>query len=78
MKDKMVYKGDNVVGALINVLIFVGNFSVVTDFVVLEDMNAYRDDGMGDVSVGKPFLREVKIKARWFEGTITLYKGDES
>ncbi|GJS02339.1 putative reverse transcriptase domain-containing protein [Tanacetum coccineum] len=76
--NKMVYKGDNVVGALMNVPIFVGNFSVVTDFAVLEDMNAYRDDGMGDVSVGKPFLREVKIKARWFEGTITLYKGDES
>ncbi|GKB93119.1 putative reverse transcriptase domain-containing protein, partial [Tanacetum coccineum] len=28
MKDKMVYKGDNVVGALMNVPIFVGTFSV--------------------------------------------------
>ncbi|GJZ82780.1 homeodomain-like protein [Tanacetum coccineum] len=41
MKDKMVYKGDNVVGALMNVPIFVGTFSIVTDFAVLEDMNAY-------------------------------------
>ncbi|GJR33817.1 hypothetical protein Tco_1209501 [Tanacetum coccineum] len=49
MKDKMVYKGDNVVGALMNVPIFVGTFSVVTDFAVLEDMDAYRDEGMGDV-----------------------------
>ncbi|GKA35570.1 retrovirus-related pol polyprotein from transposon TNT 1-94 [Tanacetum coccineum] len=48
MKDKMVYKGDNVVGALMNVPIFVGTFSVVTDFAVLEDMDAYRDNGMGD------------------------------
>ncbi|GJY86145.1 hypothetical protein Tco_0500171 [Tanacetum coccineum] len=30
IKDKMVYKGTNVVGALINVPIFVGTFSVVT------------------------------------------------
>nr|GEV46214.1 ribonuclease H-like domain-containing protein [Tanacetum cinerariifolium] len=45
------------------------------NFVVLEDMNAYHDEGMGDVIVGEPFLREVRIKARWFEGTITLYKG---
>ncbi|GJW30523.1 putative reverse transcriptase domain-containing protein [Tanacetum coccineum] len=52
MKDKMVYKGDNVVGALMNVPIFVGTFSVVTDFAVLEDMDAYRDEGMGDVIVG--------------------------
>ncbi|GJW76880.1 putative reverse transcriptase domain-containing protein [Tanacetum coccineum] len=47
MKDKMVYKGDNVVGALMNVPIFVGTFSVMTDFAVLEDMDAYRDEGIG-------------------------------
>ncbi|GKB83785.1 hypothetical protein Tco_0950680 [Tanacetum coccineum] len=77
MKDKMVYKGDNVIGALMNVPIFVGNFSVVTDFAVLEDMDAYRDEGMGNVIVGEPFLREVGIKARRFEGIITLYNGDD-
>ncbi|GJU83915.1 hypothetical protein Tco_1291461 [Tanacetum coccineum] len=73
---KMVYKGDNVVGALMNVPIFVGTFSVETDFAVLEDMDAYRDDGMGDVIVVKPFLSEVGIKARRFDGTITIYNGD--
>ncbi|GKE91638.1 hypothetical protein Tco_1572733 [Tanacetum coccineum] len=77
MKDKMVYKEDNVVGALMNVPIFVGTFSVVTDFTVLEDMDAYRDEGMGDVSVGEPFLRDVEIKARWFDGTITIYNGND-
>ncbi|GJZ21094.1 putative reverse transcriptase domain-containing protein [Tanacetum coccineum] len=76
-KDKMVYKGDNVVGALMNVLIFVGTFSVVTNFSVLEDMDAYRDEGMSDVIVGEPFLREVGIKARWFDGMITIYNGDD-
>ncbi|GJZ29533.1 hypothetical protein Tco_0574180 [Tanacetum coccineum] len=35
---------------LMNVPIFVGTFSVVSDFAVLEDMDVYRDDGMGDVS----------------------------
>ncbi|GJR92979.1 hypothetical protein Tco_0265153 [Tanacetum coccineum] len=64
MKDKMVYKGDNVVGALMNVPIFVGTCSFVTDFAVLEDMDAYRDEGMGDVIIGKLFLRDVGIKAR--------------
>ncbi|GJR31473.1 hypothetical protein Tco_1107705 [Tanacetum coccineum] len=78
MKDKMVYKGNNVIGALMNVPIFVETFFVVTDFVVLEDMDAYRDEGMGEVIFGKPFLREVGIKARWFEGMITVYNGNES
>ncbi|GJT97018.1 homeodomain-like protein [Tanacetum coccineum] len=77
MKDKMVYKGDNVVGALMNVPIFVRTFFVVTDFAVLEDMDAYRDEGMGDVIVGEPFLREVGIKARWFDGMITIYNGND-
>ncbi|GKB76253.1 putative reverse transcriptase domain-containing protein [Tanacetum coccineum] len=77
MKNKMVYKGNNVVGALMNVPIFVETFSVMTDFAVLENMDAYRDEGMGDVIFGEPFLREVDIKAKRFEGMITLYKGDD-
>ncbi|GJV37888.1 putative reverse transcriptase domain-containing protein [Tanacetum coccineum] len=44
MKDKMVYKGNNVIRALMNVAIFVGTFSVVTDFAVLENMDDYRDE----------------------------------
>ncbi|GJS67857.1 reverse transcriptase domain-containing protein [Tanacetum coccineum] len=77
VKDKMVYKGNNVVGTLLNVPIFVGNFSVVTDFTVLKNMDAYRDEGMCDVIFGELFLREVRIKARRFDGTITLYKDND-
>ncbi|GJT77068.1 hypothetical protein Tco_1043793 [Tanacetum coccineum] len=77
MKDKMVYKRDSVVGALMDVPIFVGTFSGVIDFAVLEDMDAYRDEGMGDVIVGEPFLREVGIKARRFDGMITIYNDND-
>ncbi|GKD78086.1 homeodomain-like protein [Tanacetum coccineum] len=73
----MVYKGDNVVGALMNVPIFVGTFFVMADFTVLEDMDAYCDEGMDDIIVGEPFLREVGIKIKHFEGIITLYNGDD-
>ncbi|GJS14594.1 hypothetical protein Tco_0409066 [Tanacetum coccineum] len=78
MKDKMVYKGNNVVGVLMNVPIFVGTFYVVTDLTVLENMDAYRDEGMGDVIFCEPLLREVGIKARRFEGMITIYNGNKS
>ncbi|GKA27526.1 hypothetical protein Tco_0713694 [Tanacetum coccineum] len=60
-----------------DVPIFVGIFSVVTDFAVLENMEAYRDEGIGDVIVGEPFLREVRIKAKRFERIITLYNNDD-
>ncbi|GKA62880.1 hypothetical protein Tco_0762399 [Tanacetum coccineum] len=46
-------------------------------FAVLEDMDAYRDEGMGDVIFGEPFLREVGINAKRFEGMITIYNGNE-
>ncbi|GJX10928.1 hypothetical protein Tco_0200787 [Tanacetum coccineum] len=45
--------------------------------IVLEDMDAYRDEGIGDVIFGKPFLREVRINARRFKGTITIYNGND-
>nr|GEW31494.1 hypothetical protein [Tanacetum cinerariifolium] len=45
------------------------------DFAVLEDMDAYRDKGMRDVIFGELFLREVGIKARRFDGMITIYNG---
>ncbi|GKA88202.1 homeodomain-like protein [Tanacetum coccineum] len=77
MKEKMVYKGNNVIGALMNVPIFVGTFSVVTYFAVLENMDAYRDEEMGNVIFGEPFLREVEIKTRRFEGMITIYNGND-
>ncbi|GJS58761.1 hypothetical protein Tco_0653545 [Tanacetum coccineum] len=49
----------------------------IDDYPFLEDMDAYRDEGMGDIIVGEPFLREVRIKAKHFEGIITLYNGDD-
>ncbi|GJS26851.1 hypothetical protein Tco_0487471 [Tanacetum coccineum] len=79
MKDKMVYKGDNVVGALMNVPIFVGTFSVVTDFAFLKDMVLHRDEGRrGDVDCcANVFKMDVRIKARRFDGMITIYNGDD-
>ncbi|GJY82917.1 hypothetical protein Tco_0496293 [Tanacetum coccineum] len=32
--------------------------------IVIENMDAYRDEGMGDVIVGKPFCREICVKTR--------------
>ncbi|GKE50387.1 hypothetical protein Tco_1481645 [Tanacetum coccineum] len=53
-------------------------FSCMIDFAVLEDMDAYRDEGMGDVIFGEPFLREVGINAKQFEGMITIHDSNES
>ncbi|GJR00934.1 putative reverse transcriptase domain-containing protein [Tanacetum coccineum] len=45
--------------------------------IVLEDMDTYRDEGMGDVIFGEPFLREVGINAKQLEGMITIHNDNE-
>nr|GEV21321.1 hypothetical protein [Tanacetum cinerariifolium] len=45
--------------------------------IVLEDMDAYHDEGMGNVIFGRLFLREVGINAKRFEGMITIHNGNE-
>ncbi|GJX92910.1 pyruvate dehydrogenase (acetyl-transferring) kinase, mitochondrial [Tanacetum coccineum] len=51
--------------------------SKVFGYPILEDMDAYRDEGMGDIIFGEPFLREVGINAKRFEGMITIHNGNE-
>ncbi|GKE92040.1 hypothetical protein Tco_1573135 [Tanacetum coccineum] len=40
-------------------------------------MDDYRDERMGDVIFREPFLREIGINAKRFEGMITIYNGDD-
>ncbi|GKE21644.1 homeodomain-like protein [Tanacetum coccineum] len=78
MKGKIKYKGKNVVGTFINVPIFVGNFFIVTDFIVMENMDAYQDKNMGDVIFRKPFCRDASVEARRFDGFMTIHNGNDN
>ncbi|GJR36202.1 retrovirus-related pol polyprotein from transposon TNT 1-94 [Tanacetum coccineum] len=78
IKDKVEYKGKNVVGAFMNVPIFVGNFSVVTHFAVVEDMDGYRDQDMGDVIFGEPFCKASCVEVKRFNGLITIHNGNDN
>ncbi|GJZ84226.1 homeodomain-like protein [Tanacetum coccineum] len=78
MKDKVEYEGKNVVGAFMNIPIFVGNFSVVTHFAVMENMDGYRDQDMGDIIFGEPFCKASCVEARRFDGLITIHNGNDN
>nr|GFA75712.1 hypothetical protein [Tanacetum cinerariifolium] len=49
--------------------------SIVKDKIL--NMDSYYDEGMGDVIVGRPFYTEACVKARRFDGMITIYKGND-
>ncbi|GJX77506.1 hypothetical protein Tco_0324317 [Tanacetum coccineum] len=77
MKDKIEFKGRNDLGNFVNVHIFVGNFYVITDFTVVEDMDPYLDEGIGDVIVGEPFFKASCVEGIMFDGIITISDGDD-
>ncbi|GJX02570.1 gag-pol polyprotein [Tanacetum coccineum] len=77
-EDKVKYKGKNVVGAFMNVPIFVGSFSVVTHVAIVENMNGYRDQDMGDIIFGEPFCKASCVEARRFDWFITIHNGNDN
>ncbi|GKD85168.1 hypothetical protein Tco_1356322 [Tanacetum coccineum] len=77
MKDKIKFKWRNELGNFVNAPIFIGNFYVITDFTVVEDMDPYLDKGMGDVIVGEPFCKVSYVEAIRFYGIITIRDGDD-
>ncbi|GKB22780.1 putative reverse transcriptase domain-containing protein [Tanacetum coccineum] len=78
MKDKIEFKGRNELGNFVNASIFIRNFYVITDFTVMEDMDPYLDEGMGDVIVGEPFCNASCVEPRRFDGIITIHDGKDS
>nr|GEW03891.1 hypothetical protein [Tanacetum cinerariifolium] len=46
--------------------------------IVVENIDAYRDEGMGDVILGKAFCREICIKAKRFDEMIIIYNSNDS
>ncbi|GKC51785.1 hypothetical protein Tco_1074530 [Tanacetum coccineum] len=78
MKDKIIFDGRNDLGNFINAPVFIGNFYVITTFTVVEYIDPYLDEGIGDVIVGEPFCKASCVEARRFDGIITIRDGDDS
>nr|GEY97346.1 hypothetical protein [Tanacetum cinerariifolium] len=78
IKDKVKFRRRNELGNWTNVPIFIGNFYVLTDFTVVEDMDPYLDKGMGEGVVGKPFCEVSCVETGRFDGIITIHDKDES
>nr|GEY49759.1 hypothetical protein [Tanacetum cinerariifolium] len=78
IKDKIEFRWRNELGNFTNVLVFIGNFYVITYFIVVEDMDPYLDDGIGEVVIGEPFYEVSCMESRRFDGIITIHNEDDS
>ncbi|GKB25966.1 hypothetical protein Tco_0865367 [Tanacetum coccineum] len=78
IKEKVEYNGKNVVGDFMNVPICVGKFYVVTYFAIVENMDGYRDQDIGDIILVEPFCKASCVEAIRFDGLITIYNGNDN
>ncbi|GKC39766.1 hypothetical protein Tco_1052150 [Tanacetum coccineum] len=64
----------NLVAVVRDVCVFVGSFTYVTDFVVLEDIGEYILREMAEVVMGKPFREVTKLNYDCAKGLMNAYE----
>ncbi|GJY94852.1 hypothetical protein Tco_0511213 [Tanacetum coccineum] len=66
--------GKNLVAIVRDVYVFVGSFTYITDFVVLEDIGEFIMSDMAEVLMGKPFRKITKLKYDVAKGLVSFTK----
>ncbi|GJW46245.1 hypothetical protein Tco_0077891 [Tanacetum coccineum] len=74
MVDRLEGTGMNLVAIVRDVYIFVGCFTFITDFVVLEDIGEFVMSDMTDVLMGRPFRKITKLKYDVAKGLVSFTK----
>ncbi|GJT16841.1 hypothetical protein Tco_0875547 [Tanacetum coccineum] len=74
MVDKLEGTGMNLVAIVRDVYIFVGSFTYITDFVVLEDIGEFIMSNMTDVLMDRPFRKITKLKYDIAKGLVSFTK----
>jgi len=67
----------NFVGRVKDVHVFIGNFTYLVDFVVLEDIGCVIDNSLSQVVLGKPFVGTSKMSHNKYDGTVRFKEGND-
>nr|GEV39232.1 hypothetical protein [Tanacetum cinerariifolium] len=81
--DKIVFKSDNPTNNIIKKVYVLGlreriELDLKARLIVVENMDAYRDEDIGDVIVGIPFCMDLCVEARRFDGLITIHDSNDN
>ncbi|GJZ25626.1 hypothetical protein Tco_0569879 [Tanacetum coccineum] len=66
--------GRNLVAIVKDVYVFVGSFTYITDFVVLEDIGEFIMSDMAKVLMGRPFRKNTKLRYDVAKGLVSFTK----
>ncbi|GJY91664.1 hypothetical protein Tco_0507446 [Tanacetum coccineum] len=64
----------NIVAVVKDVYVFVGSFTYITNFVVLEDIGEFIVSDMAEFLMGRPFRRNTKLKYDVAKGLVSFTK----
>ncbi|GKC35214.1 hypothetical protein Tco_1047598 [Tanacetum coccineum] len=74
MVDGLEGTGRNLVAIVKDVYVFVGSFTYIMDFVVLEDIGEFIMSNMAEVLMGRPFRKITKLKYDVVMGLVSFTK----
>ncbi|GJT88746.1 hypothetical protein Tco_1070463 [Tanacetum coccineum] len=74
MVEGLESTGNNLVAVVRDVYLFVGSFTYITDFVVLEDLGKFILIDKAEVVMGKPFRKITKLEYECVKGLISFNK----
>nr|GEW02870.1 homeodomain-like protein [Tanacetum cinerariifolium]GEW03497.1 homeodomain-like protein [Tanacetum cinerariifolium] len=74
MVEELESTGKNLVAIVRDVYVFVGSFTYITDFVVLEDIGEFIMSDMAEVLMGKPYRKITKLKCDVAKGLVSFTK----
>nr|GEU70528.1 protein kinase-like domain, concanavalin A-like lectin/glucanase domain protein [Tanacetum cinerariifolium] len=75
MVKELASRDNNLVVIVRNAHVFVGSFTHVIDFMVLEDIGEYIESDLSKVVMGKPFKDCTQLEDSSNEGLISFSKG---
>ncbi|GKE63924.1 hypothetical protein Tco_1514291 [Tanacetum coccineum] len=74
MVNRLEGTGKNLVAIVRDVYVFVGSFTYITDFVVLEGIGEFIMSDMAEVLMGRPFRKTTKLKYDVAKGLVSFTK----
>ncbi|GJR29016.1 hypothetical protein Tco_1105248 [Tanacetum coccineum] len=74
MVERLEETGKNLVAIVRDVYVFVGSFTYVTNFVILEDIGEFIMSDMAKVLMARPFRKTTKLKYDVIKGLVSFSK----
>lgn len=76
-KSELEYWGNNFVGEVKNVKIFIGTYSFLLDFMVFDDMSEFVECGLEEIILGEPFQKASGVEVDTINGLVWLSSNND-